>query len=370
VRLAAALGWFWLMGVHRREGLWWLEQAMQHSQGVPAPVRASGHLTAARLAHETGERARGIALAGQSVALYREVGDKAGLAEALAQLGQFLRGEWCGEAWHPETYAHGTALLEEGLALAREGGQVWHIALCLTGLAATARAEDHQRAQAAAEEGLRLWQELGNVAWTGNVQRVLGWLALQAQDYARARAALTVAQSTMQQLGDTPSMAVVLSYLGDVARGLEDDAAAAALYAESLALYREFDFDQEHMARVLCRLGELALQEGDEALARDRYAESLRAAQEAGTPLRMAVALEALVELAVVQEQPQRAMRLAGAAAALRERTGQRLPEAEQAALARMLAPAVRALGVAQQAAAWAEGQATPLERVIADALS
>jgi hypothetical protein len=65
-----------------------------------------------------------------------------------------------------------------------------------------------------------------------------------------------------------------------------------------------------------------------------------------------------------------RAAARARLASALRERTGQRLSEAEQAALAHALAPAVEALGTAQQTAAWAEGQAMPLEQVIADALS
>ena len=118
--------------------------------------------------------------------------------------------------------------------------------------------------------------------------------------------------------------------------------------------------------RVLCRLGDLALKHGDTVLAGERYAESLRAAQVAGSPLRTATALEALARLAVLQRQPQRALQLAGAAAALRERTGQLLAPHEQAALTRALAPAVEALGPAQQAATWAEGQAMALEQVVA----
>jgi tetratricopeptide (TPR) repeat protein len=192
---------------------------------------------------------------------------------------------------------------------------------------------------------------------------------LQVRDYTRAEAALTAALADLHPTGDKPGVAVVLSYLGDAARGRGDVAEAAARYEESLALYREFDFDQEHMARVLCRLGDLALEQGDHVPARDRYAESLRAAQVAGSPLRTAAALEALGRLAIHGGQPRRAIQLAGTAAALRERTGQLLPEAEQAALADALAPAAEALDPAQHAAAWAEGQAMPLEQAIADAL-
>jgi non-specific serine/threonine protein kinase len=366
LRLAAALGQFWRSGAHRREGLRWLERA---TPPLPAAVRARARLAAASLAYTTGERARGAALAGESAALYREVGDRAGLADALGVQGQFLRGEWCGEAWSPQTYARGTALLEEGIALAREVGELWPLGLGLLAFAATSRETERARAQAAAEEGLRVWQQVGNVLYIGHAHRVLGWLALQAQDYARAHMVLTAALAALQAGGDKPGVAAVLSYLGDVARGQGDVAEAAARYEESLALYRAFDFDQEHMARVLCRLGDLALQGGPEALARDRYTESLRAAQAAGSPLRTAAALEALGQLAVVQKQPHRALRLAGAAAALREGTGQHLLEAEQVALAHSLEPAAEALGAVQQAAAWAEGQALPLEQAVAYAL-
>jgi hypothetical protein len=86
---------------------------------------------------------------------------------------------------------------------------------------------------------------------------------------------------------------------------------------------------------------------------------------------RIADALEGYGALAAAQGAPRRALRLAGAAAALRERErGTRpLSPREQITRDRRLAPARQALSAEEQAAAWAEGQAMTLEQAIADAL-
>jgi hypothetical protein len=122
------------------------------------------------------------------------------------------------------------------------------------------------------------------------------------------------------------------------------------------------------MSRVLRRLGDIALEQGDHELARDRYVESLTSAREAGASGRFPEALEALASLAAVRGWPRRAMRLAGAAAALRAGIGQHLPLAEQAALTRSLAQARQALTTEQQAAEWAHGEAMTLEQAVAEA--
>jgi tetratricopeptide (TPR) repeat protein len=328
---------FWLSSAHRREGLQWLEQA----------------------------------LAEESVSLWRDADDRTGLSRALATLGGCLRVEWWGEAWNPETYARGTTLLEEGLALAREERGV-ALFLCLLGLAATADVQDEAelaRAQAAAEECLLLSQQQGGPSWIGYARRTLGWLALQTGDYARARAESTAALAALRKFGDRTAIAVVLIDLGDDARGEGDLAEATAIYEQSLELNREFDFHRGHVARLLCRLGDVALEQGDLVQARSRYAESLRIAHAADAPGRIAAALEKLGSLAVVQGQPERALRLAGAASACRERSRQPLRARDQAALAAKLEPARQALGAALQTAAWREGQAMTAESAILYAL-
>ena len=74
--------------------------------------------------------------------------------------------------------------------------------------------------------------------------------------------------------------------------------------------------------------------------------------------------------LAAVQGRAERALRLTGAAAALRERLSEPPWPYERAALARWLAPAYQALDEQAQGAAWAAGHATPLAQAIVLAMA
>jgi hypothetical protein len=66
----------------------------------------------------------------------------------------------------------------------------------------------------------------------------------------------------------------------------------------------------------------------------------------------------------------ERAARLCGAAAALREYMGWPLPPAKRAEHERSVAAARKALGEEVFAATWARGHALPLEETIVDTLS
>jgi hypothetical protein len=186
-------------------------------------------------------------------------------------------------------------------------------------------------------------------------------------DLARSAFATQVAAS--RTFGDLAGLAFGLSYLGHVAHAQGDSAGAVARYEESLAIYREIDFERGSMSSVLRHLGDIALEQGDHARAQVRYAESLACAQEAGAPGKIAAALEALARLALAEGMPHRALRLAGAATTVRASSGQSLPLAEQAALMRTLAQARQALNAEQQAAEWAAGQAMTLEQATVEAV-
>jgi hypothetical protein len=104
--------------------------------------------------------------------------------------------------------------------------------------------------------------------------------------------------------------------------------------------------------------------------ATDLYQEALVLAQQVGNPLLEAFALSSLAGMAVRQEQPARAARMWGAASALRDAIGTRLPLEEEQRFAGPVAAARETLGEDAFAAAWEEGRAQPLEQVVAEALS
>jgi hypothetical protein len=84
----------------------------------------------------------------------------------------------------------------------------------------------------------------------------------------------------------------------------------------------------------------------------------------------IAESLERFATLAVGRRQPQRATRLLGAAAALRERIGAPLPPVDRADYDRDVASAHAQLDEVTFDAAWAAGQALTLEQAIAEALN
>jgi hypothetical protein len=84
----------------------------------------------------------------------------------------------------------------------------------------------------------------------------------------------------------------------------------------------------------------------------------------------LAYLFEDMGSLAALQAQARRALRLAGAASALREEIGGPLTPTEASQLEAALEPARQALDAETQAALWAEGRVMPLDQVVDMALS
>ena len=92
--------------------------------------------------------------------------------------------------------------------------------------------------------------------------------------------------------------------------------------------------------------------------------------QELGQKRGMARLLDCLACSAALQSQPEHALRLAGAAAAMRQVLGAPLPLADQARLEKTLESARQSLSPTIAAAAWMDGWTTPADKTIGDALS
>jgi non-specific serine/threonine protein kinase len=371
VELAGALGTFWFYSVHRREGLRWLEQALERSAGSRTPARARALRAAGYLAWGGSDVVRAQVLLEESVELYRMTSASRGLAYALSLLGYV--------AGHRGDGTVGLRFAEEGLALAREVGDRWLVVWALAGVAGIVvdsiyihEESVRARAWAAVEEGVQLLQDVGGVGelW-GYLHHLRGELAYHEGDYARARAALGAAVAVGRTLGDDAMIAFHVRSLGDVARAEGYHAEATALLEESVALYRELDFDREMMAGALRRLGECALEQGAHATARAHLTESLKVARDVGEmgDKEIAATLRALAGLAAVQGQPERAVRLAAVAEGLADRVGPPFGLENQSLVTGWITAARAALSPGVREAASAEGQAMTQEQAIVHAL-
>jgi hypothetical protein len=180
----------------------------------------------------------------------------------------------------------------------------------------------------------------------------------------------------MRALGWRTFVADGLVRLGDVAAAQGDMTEATSLYTEALTSYRQSHRQwganrSPHITAALSHLAHTALEQGDWARAESHAAESLTVARELGQRgiPEVARTLEVEAALAAVRNAPARALRLAGAAAALRARIVQPLPVSDQATFEQTLILARRALTTEESAAAWAEGQAMSSDEAITDAL-
>jgi hypothetical protein len=127
--------------------------------------------------------------------------------------------------------------------------------------------------------------------------------------------------------------------------------------------------DKHSLADSLLNLGMLVYDERNYVAARGYIEESLRLRREMGDKRGIAESLNEFASLASGQAQPERALRLAGAAATLRALLGTPLAPAEQDRLDRWLQSARAALSAEAGVVAWAEGHAMTLEQAIGYAL-
>ncbi|MGB8729633.1 MAG: protein kinase [Candidatus Sulfotelmatobacter sp.] len=322
LRLGTALFRFWEVREYLAEGRDRLGRILKLTEaGAPTKLRMRALFSAGVLAGEQGDYASAAALINESQDIAQALGDKTGVAVSLNALAVLARDRGDVEVAH--------VLFEASLGLWRE----------LADQKAVARA-------------------LSNLA---NVLKLQG-------EYGRARALYEECLSIFRGLGDRTGVAWSLNYQGDVARDQGDSAAARTLYEQGLAIFREVD-DRWGIAGTLADLGSLAREKGDYSTARCLYRESISFFQELNHRRGIARLLEYFACLAAAQLEAERSLRLAGAAAALRQNIGAPLTPAEQAKLETSLHTARQTLTNKGGATAWLEGWALPAERAIEEVL-
>jgi tetratricopeptide (TPR) repeat protein len=172
-----------------------------------------------------------------------------------------------------------------------------------------------------------------------------------------------------REVGDQRGTANVLTCIAVLVEQEGDYAAAQALYEENLAVYRKLGV-KSGIANSLENLGSLACARGEPAAAWALYAESLALSRELGEKGRSAASLEGMARLEWAEGRADRAARLLGAAAELRESIGIPLSPKDCPEHDRQTAEVRQALGEEGFASAWTDGQAMTLDQAVEYALS
>lgn len=200
LRLAMALGLFWQQRGHFTEGSCWLTDALKQQEvGIltvaDRALRAraffwlgtfrawQGDLNAAQPSHE------------ESVALFRELGDQAGLVESLQTYGMLfiMRGD----------HKRASPPLEESLALAHKIRDAASIAQSLLFLGTLDYLQGHvQQAGVLWEESLALRRAEGNQWLIAIILAYLAMAAIDQSDYRRAKTQLIESLTLLRELGE------------------------------------------------------------------------------------------------------------------------------------------------------------------------
>jgi len=323
LRLVGALPWMWYFAGQFSEGGSWLREALElpgTEQHVAARARAlSG---AARLAFYAGDSDAGIHLGEQSVELWRNIGDRRGLAYALFH-----------EAI-PTLVRHGLdrsrILFEESLQCFRALDDTWGVALATTylGVALTLKPDDENEAQSVLLQGRARFSALGDDWGVSTSSHYLGTIAMRRGDYEMARA---VAEETVT-----------------IARDLDDS-------------YR--------ISRSLHQLAEIALAQNSPTEAIERAKASLALSREQGRIGDGAQQLCLLARLHLMQRLPDRAVRLF-AAASLHDAKDRTMPPDDPALNQSALDSARQQLGERRSDAEWALGTTMSFDQAVSWALN
>ena len=253
-----------------------------------------------------GERGRGVALCEESLALARAVGDAWTTAIVLDEVSVVAR--------HEGDHQRASSLLEQSLALFREAGDIGEVALCLSrlGALATDRA-DYRRAAGLIEEALNLQRLLGRRTASASSLSRLGLIALAQGDWERAIGLCEAAAVIGDELGKKSTAASMRSNAGLAMLAKGDLERAGAIFKESLDAQRTYG-DREDVASATAALGILARYQGDRVRARRLLEESLNVLRQAGgiagatSPLhQLAVPLYQLGLLALAEGEPEHA---------------------------------------------------------------
>jgi predicted ATPase/DNA-binding SARP family transcriptional activator len=319
LRLATALLQFWYLRGHYGEGRDWLDWALAAPEGAPAEVRAKALQGSGMLAHLQCEYPAAVRRLEGALALYRELGDRRGVAGILSALG----------------------------AVAREQSR-------------------YARARELQTEALAEFEALGDRPGVAGGRDALGFAAWLEGDFATATAECTQALAAFTELGDAEGAAGSELNLGVVAMYRGEHEAAAAALARSRQLAEQVGF-REGVAWALHERGLLAVRRGEPGAAALLH-EALDIHRDLGDRWRMASVLDDLAAAALAGQPPDaaRAARLLGAAQRIREAIGTAVAPCERADHARTEASARAALGEAAFTSLARSGAAEPLDDVLA----
>jgi tetratricopeptide (TPR) repeat protein len=321
LRIAGCLQLFWYWRGYVEEGRRWLEAGLARSEGISQAVCAKAYRCAGLLAWAHGDYAQALVYDNHSLELYRTLGDKRGMAEALNSLGN-----------------------------------------------SSSEVGDDDTARQFYEQSLTFYRVSGYVPGIGMVLSNLGELAARNGDYTAARNYYDESLALKRTLGNPGSIALVLLNLGEVAVIQGDDEQAVGYLEEGLRLGRKVN-TPHIIGLCLENLAKVALRRGAIDTAMKLLREALSLLGDIHNTRALLYALEVTAGAFGFGGQTDIAVRLFGAADALRGTLQVPLPPGDRAIYEWLRSGVEVAHETQMWATEWAIGQALTLEETLDFAL-
>jgi tetratricopeptide (TPR) repeat protein len=208
------------------------------SNARSARIRAKALIRTGSLTYAQGNLTLCRAVVEEGLALFRELGDKEGIASSLNTLGSVASQE--------KDYASARLFMEESLTFRHEAGDKYGIAVCLGNLGLVAYAQgDYNAARSLTEQCMARAREIGHKHLVAAALVNLGLITLQQGDYALSRSNFEQSLELQWELGHSTGAVYALVGLGALSvrsgqseRGTKLLAAAEAL-AEEVGMFME-----------------------------------------------------------------------------------------------------------------------------------
>ena len=333
LKMAHSLQYFWYRRGYETEGRKWIGQALEQIQSLPAvegdPARQRMIVTAKAwqavsfLASSQGDFSNATLASRKCEELARQVGDKRLLATVLAfgASSKMMSGD----------LAYADSVLDEVVGIAHEADDSFALSISygMIGLNMLLNDRDPAKGNEYVSKGLALLKDTPHHFWQTMLLFGLGMAARFQGRFDEARERFKPLLEVFHEMGDQHRACMIHS-------------------------------ECAHMQRL----------EGHHDQAASMYRETILEWQRLGHRAAVANQLECFAFIAKVNEQPERAIKLLGAAEKLREIINIPMSELEQVEYDREVADLKANMGEKKFTTLWAEGRSMTMEAAIEFALS
>jgi tetratricopeptide (TPR) repeat protein len=261
--------------------------------------------------------------------------------------------------------------LKEAIAISRMTGDklILGYSLEMFFSASTFRFTDVEGAAEAAQEGFKIFTEEIDDRWGLSIAyQNLAWLAHRKGELGEKEKYFGKIRELLREI--PLSFQAGLFHLGmgmiESIQGNYDT--AKQILEDGLNIFRRLQ-NKYFQTALKSELGHVARRSGNISQAKTIYQETLREWKDLGNRAAIAHQLECFALLAITDEEPQHAVKLFGAAEALRERVHASMTEPERVEYDQSVAQVRAMLAEAEFIMLWAEGRAMTMEQAIQLAL-